>query len=40
VLGQTRQPVAASNKEAIAASSGDDGTNHPANVIDDTEGTA
>jgi hypothetical protein len=32
--------ASATNGAAIAASSGDDGTNHPANVIDDTEATA
>jgi hypothetical protein len=35
-----RNLASASNGATIAASSGDDGTNHPANVIDDTEGTA
>ena len=38
----TIQPnlASATNGATIAASSGDDGTNHPANLIDDTEGTA
>jgi len=32
--------ASATNGATIAASSGDDGTNHPTNLIDDTEGTA
>ncbi|MGE5292451.1 MAG: M36 family metallopeptidase [Micromonosporaceae bacterium] len=35
-----RNLASAANGATIAAASGDDGTNHPANLIDDTEGTA